>query len=457
MKLINRSVAGRILLVIGFFMVASLMDAQQKDILVTDLPNHYFGDWIGADGQIRLSTQEDYLLYRNQIWYYQQIDDYHEYVDLKLNHDGELKYIRIYLNDKNSISLEDDMYVRSDKLNRLKEATSNQISEDILGKWYDGRRKLKIENSQIVFKEKIYTADHIIATKNCQLVVAYNNGRYYLFRFDFRNGLWGLNAYLNKVIVFMPETWWQKHMILLTVMLLLLVGSIIFFMIKWRMQRERKKEVMRRRFIEMQLKTIRSQMNPHFIFNALGAIQNLIIEKKNDMANSYLISFSQLLRLTLDKSEHGVVSLEEELDSIEKYLQLEQLRFHFEYDIQIGKDVNPQQVEIPAMLIQPFVENAIIHGLNESSGDKKLTIQFDRKGEDLHIQVVDNGIGINASQTRNGIQLKQEKYGIKLAEDRLQLINDGHQTDASLKISDLSEENPFDRGTKVQIMMPITT
>jgi LytS/YehU family sensor histidine kinase len=218
----------------------------------------------------------------------------------------------------------------------------------------------------------------------------------------------------------------------------------------------KKREMTKRALVEMELKSIRSQMNPHFLFNALSAIQNLIHKNDTEKANHYLTQFAQLMRLTLDKSEKGVVPLEDELKSIQKYLELEKLRFFFNYKIEIDASVDVYQTEIPAMLIQPYVENAIIHGLKEIEGEKHLILKFKIIKDSLLSIVEDNGIGIKkATQKKKSLGVERAPYGLKLAEDRIQLIKDSYKTDVEIKIVDLSTEDSKLTGTRVEIRLPL--
>ena len=143
----------------------------------------------------------------------------------------------------------------------------------------------------------------------------------------------------------------------------LLIAAIIGIAYYSRVKGKQKKERNRRRIRELELRAIRSQMNPHFIFNALSSIQNLINRSANQEANEYLIDFSRLLRKVLATSEKKLVSLSDEIEQLQLYLKLEQLRFPFSYSLAVGKNIEPDAIEIPGMLIQPFVENAVKHGM----------------------------------------------------------------------------------------------
>jgi LytS/YehU family sensor histidine kinase len=196
-------------------------------------------------------------------------------------------------------------------------------------------------------------------------------------------------------------------------------------------------------------------MNPHFLFNSLSAIQNLINRGDNDKANHYLTEFSQLMRATLNNSEKGVVSLFEDLESISKYLELEKLRFCFDSNITIAKDVNCYEIEIPAMLIQPFVENSINHGLKGKKGTRVLNITITIVKGNLCYVIEDNGIGIKKSQSNKNSNLNHIPFGLKLAKDRLDLINENYKTKAKIIITDISDIDILKTGTRVEIYLPL--
>jgi uncharacterized repeat protein (TIGR02543 family) len=162
-------------------------------------------------------------------------------------------------------------------------------------------------------------------------------------------------------------------------------------------------------------------MNPHFIFNALSSIQNLINQKKNGEANQYLLNFSSLLRMVLATSEKKLISVSEEAAQLRLYLQLEQLRVPFEFRIEIDDTVQPDIEEIPGMLLQPVVENAVKHGVSHVR-DGMITIRFSKEERLLFAEITDNGAGFPAqAQLQNG-------FGLKATEERLRLINEEFKT-----------------------------
>ncbi len=200
---------------------------------------------------------------------------------------------------------------------------------------------------------------------------------------------------------------------------------------------------------EMEMLALRSQMNPHFLFNSLNAIKHLIMTSRNEDAIAYLDDFSSLLRGILQNSNREIITVEEELEILELYLSLEKNRMgnNFNYSIQVSSREELSQFQIPPLLLQPFVENAIWHGLNTSDNpEKNLTIIFDTS-ECLKIIIEDNGIGRKASSTKEKLH---KSMGMKITQERLALYNHSNDTAIHLEIIDLeAENNPL--GTRVTL------
>lgn len=174
-------------------------------------------------------------------------------------------------------------------------------------------------------------------------------------------------------------------------------------------QQSRQKEI-----AQLQLNSVRSQLNPHFLFNALAGIQNLMNKNEIDNAHRYLSKFARLTRNVLDNKE--LISLIEEKILLDDYLQMEQLRFGFEYQLNTTNDLDTENIEIPAMLLQPFVENAVKHGIAEKGHEGKIIVRFEKQASDLILSIKDNGKGFDAVQTYNGL-------GLALSKNRISLLN----------------------------------
>ena len=232
----------------------------------------------------------------------------------------------------------------------------------------------------------------------------------------------------------------------------LLVGITLF------LQRQRRiKEDARFELATMEQKMFRSQMNPHFVFNSLLAIQGFMYQSNTRDAGRYLTSFAKLIRHTLYGSSEEVISLDDEVEAMQYYLELQRLRFNdtFEFVIEIGDDVLPETVQIPPLLIQPFLENAIEHGLQHKLEGGKLRLSFIDKTECLLIEIEDNGIGREESAK---IQKKKSKLhkslGMEIVSKRIKSLNILWGKDISLDIIDLKAPDDRALGTLVRICIP---
>ena len=205
------------------------------------------------------------------------------------------------------------------------------------------------------------------------------------------------------------------------------------------------------------LKSIKAQMNPHFFYNALNTIQAYIFTNDKTKANSYLAKFSKLTRVILEQSEKETISLGDEIESLTLYLDLEKMRFTegFEYNIEQKTDAHKDTIEFPPMLIQPYVENAIKHGLLHKEADKKLFILFEEINQHLVITIDDNGIGRKRSEELNKIKNdKYQSFSTQANEKRLEILNRTNDKIA-VKIIDKTDANQQALGTKVILTIPI--
>jgi len=207
---------------------------------------------------------------------------------------------------------------------------------------------------------------------------------------------------------------------------------------------------------ESQLMALRAQMNPHFIFNCLNSIQECIVTQKYTEASKYLNKFAKLFRLVLNNSGRNLVTIAEERDVLELYLELELMRFGqgFTYSIEIDPELEDDYVRLPSMLLQPFVENGLWHGLMHKQGDRHMRISFFLIGpEQFACEIEDNGIGRkksaelrqNSSRTR-----EHESRGIRICEDRIDVLaRQGNH--AQMEVTDLYDDAGNPTGTLVRI------
>jgi two-component system LytT family sensor kinase len=199
------------------------------------------------------------------------------------------------------------------------------------------------------------------------------------------------------------------------VIILLTTGGFMFAMYRDSQKRKLKREAQNRQIATLQLQSVRAQLNPHFIFNALAGIQNLMNKNEVENANKYLSKFARLTRNILDDGNKELTTIEREVSLLNDYLQMEQMRFGFKFNIEINEQEIDQQIEIPAMLLQPFAENAVKHGVSALKEKGSISIIITKTGSTLVFVVKDNGKGFGAT---NGTGM-----GLKLCEDRITLLN----------------------------------
>ena len=370
---------------------------QGVSILPSELPKNTFGSWVNDENDIKLILTDNYVVVQNSLYYYNEIIKNEGIYDFTLVNNDDIKYFGLAIRDDNKIVLDEGFSILN--LKKLQIKKSKKIPKQIIGNWYFKENKLKITKDKIFISDEEYKLDHIVNsnTKRHHIIFYKEGAYYYNYTLKNNNGFFIQNRF-NNFLRYKKESFIKKYTIPLLLFFFLFLLGLGYYFFKLNIKIVAKKEKEKRKFIEMQLKGIRSQMNPHFIFNALSAIQNLIHKKDTENANHYLTEFSQLMRLTLDKSENGLVALSVELSSITKYLELEKLRFPFTYSITTNININ--EIEIPAMLIQPFIENAIIHGFQEKKGEKEISITFNKKENQLYCAIEDNGIGMEVEHTK---------------------------------------------------------
>jgi len=205
---------------------------------------------------------------------------------------------------------------------------------------------------------------------------------------------------------------------------------------------------------EARLAALQAQMNPHFVFNALNSIKRMILECDNEKASRYLSKFAQMIRLTLNHSKEVFIMLDENIEYLKAYLEMEQLRFDdsFNYSIYTSENIDLAETPIPSMMIQPLVENAIWHGLMASKTEKKLLIGFTQRENKIICTVEDNGIGISQSQKlKDKNNNPHHSIGLENLQKRIKIMNEKYDMGCSLRITDLNGTGKNRSGTKVTL------
>jgi len=247
------------------------------------------------------------------------------------------------------------------------------------------------------------------------------------------------------------QTWYKT---LVAILILGLLAAVSYFIIKYFKERSD----LQRKLGESEQMALRSQMNPHFIFNSLNSIQYFITENDKKSANLYLSIFSELIRKVLENSKKTSIPLEDEIEYISLYLNIESMRFKdkFECKIEVASEIEIDEVLIPPMLIQPYIENSIIHGLlQKKEGDCLLKIKFEQNEEILICQIEDNGIGRSKAAELQNRSIAKSRVGTTNPRKRLSILNKISRRKIDIKIIDLTNEKGNSIGTKVKIIIPI--
>ncbi len=244
----------------------------------------------------------------------------------------------------------------------------------------------------------------------------------------------------------------QTFFIVLFVLLLVGIGFLIYNRIQLKKTLTLQKEL-----AEYEQKALHLQMNPHFVFNCLGSISSFIVQNGTDSAIKYLSKFSKLMRLTLEYSKESLIPIDKEIESLQNYLELEQLRFNqkFNFNIQKSPEIE-DDMAIPPLLLQPFVENAIIHGLIPKKENGQIDVSFSIENQNLICMITDNGIGFNKSQKlKENLVSVHKSMALDITKKRLEMMESVTAKASHVSISELKDVSGNVTGTKVILNLPI--
>ena len=317
-----------------------------------------------------------------------------------------------------------DTFLKRLQYPRSLEAAPEKISSQVIN--------VPSENSTLVFllKAKIYRRDQLQyeVVRNGKIVIPWKQNDYdnnFIWLKENRPGNYKLNIrytvqpqHVTSYQFMVEPTWYQSNVfkIAVGVLVVALSGGFLFLILLVKQKRITREEIANRAKLQLELKAIHAQLNPHFVFNALSSIQGLMNKQDIKGANSYLVEFAKLMRESLNSGNKDEVQLKREIDVLKTYINLEQLRFGFDYQITIDENINTSEINIPSLLLQPLVENAIKHGVSTCKDKGKIDIHFIKADDNLLIIIKDNGKGFNLNDIATG-------YGLKLTQERIELLN----------------------------------
>jgi ligand-binding sensor domain-containing protein len=269
----------------------------------------------------------------------------------------------------------------------------------------------------------------------------------------------GIKSMLVSVPFTIEKKLWQKpwFQAFLVVAITLLTWALLSWRIRVIRRQETEKSSIRKKIAELEQLALKSQMNPHFVFNSLNSIQHYVLDKDVEGANKFITGFSRLIRQTLDISARHEITLAEEINYLSTYLQLEQIRLEdkFSFSVTAGPSLKTEECFIPPMILQPFVENCIRHGIRfRHDNNGRITVTFKRIADYLECRIEDNGVGRRvAGQHKSKTPIEYQSRGIQLTTDRIELLNHSLVRPIFVNIYDLEDEG--EAGTRVVISFPI--
>ena len=262
------------------------------------------------------------------------------------------------------------------------------------------------------------------------------------------------SEYKRKTAIVAEKSKRNFQFVLFSIVGLVLLAGLIF--VTYNRRQIKRRLTLQKEVAEYEQKALHLQMNPHFVFNCLNSINRFILVNQPDAASAYLTKFSRLIRLILDNSRSENVALDKEIDALRLYIDMEALRFNnrFTYTLTIDEDVALGHIEVPPMLLQPYVENAIWHGLMHLEGIGKLTIHVFNKGNALGVVIEDNGVGrAKAAELKSKSATEQKSHGLKITATRIDIINQLYNTKNEVFITDLFDTQGNACGTRVELLL----
>jgi ligand-binding sensor domain-containing protein len=259
------------------------------------------------------------------------------------------------------------------------------------------------------------------------------------------------------------NTWWFRTAAFLCALALIYGWMRFRLKEKFGLQLERSEKDkqladIRQKAAELEMQALRAQMNPHFIFNSLNSINRFILQNNRVQASEYLTKFSKLVRLILHNSQVPLITLESELESLQLYLELESLRFnyHFGYKISVAPELDIAILKVPPLIIQPYVENAIWHGLMHKEEKGQLDIELSQEGNWLFLRIADDGIGRkNATAMASKSATRHKSMGLQITADRIAMIQPAGSKEPAVRIIDLVATDGSAAGTEIIIKIPV--
>ncbi len=294
------------------------------------------------------------------------------------------------------------------------------------------------EQSLLHYKNYIIARDSITNEEN--------NKKFLRAEMDFE--------YQKKEALLIEKEKRQRQFTLFSILAAVLLIGLVFVIFNRRQVKRRL--ILQKEVAEYEQKALHLQMNPHFVFNCLGSISSFIVQNGTDSALKYLSKFSKLMRLTLEYSKGALIPIDKEVESLQNYLELEQLRFHNKFEFSLTSSPNVEfNMGLPPLLIQPFVENAILHGMVPKEGNGKIDVDFDVQNKQLVCTISDNGIGLTKSkEMKENSVVAHQSMALEITKKRLEIMEATISKSAQIDIKEIEEKGEI-IGTRVTLRLPI--
>jgi hypothetical protein len=277
----------------------------------------------------------------------------------------------------------------------------------------------------------------------------------YLLHVKARDRYGSFSANENMLSIVVRPYWWQSRWFYTGVALVVILLG--YFFMRRRIYAIRRQSGIRTKMAETEMMALRAQMNPHFIFNSLNIVDGLISGNRKNEAKDFLQKFSKLIRLTLENSQQQLVPLDSDWKTLKLYTELEWIRYNhsFTYNFEIDGALLDEGIKIPPLLLQPYVENAIIHGLrNREEEGGRLFVSISRVGDALAVIIEDNGVGRSRAAAINAANNKIQKHlGMEVTGKRIELLKTISSNKISVRVVDICE--PGRTGTRIQLLLPL--
>lgn len=427
--------------------------------------------WVGTNCGLNKITVSSYHPFRYKI------ENYYSKSGLLTNEvNGIAKYEnQIWLAHNNGISVfEPDkiknnftfppIYITGVLVNgdsaRLKDLNALRYSENHLEITYNGLSYKELGKIEYKYKLEGLDTNWTTASNTTVNYKTLPSGTYTFIAYAKNNDGYLSSSPATLTFIIQPP-WWQTWVFRLgiTGIMILFVAITFTYGLNVIERREKLKTIQRTRLSTAELSALRAQMNPHFIFNAINSVQYFITNNDPKSSQKYLSKFAKLIRYVVDNSKPAAIPLYKELEALSNYLDLESLRFKnkFEYVINVNGNVDVDTIQIPSMLIQPYVENAIWHGLmHKKKGMGKINIQLDLRENILLCVIEDNGIGRKKSEEIKQLQHNEihKSIGMSITKERLDIFNQINNGNLSIRVVDLEDEGGSAIGTRVELNIP---